>query len=163
MLSTAVAVRSHSRTSRYCWISRIRSWRRERSDSLSRVTRMTRKWVSVRRIIHDPFLLAPVSTCHEYPWASGLLRNASKISVTLLSWLSLLAVLLKCLFSSDKVEITTTRLTALYPGWAGTRKKTFTCSHPVRCCFEWGANDLHGPTDFTAMPSSLASLKSRLV
>ena len=31
-------------------------------------------------------------------------------------------------------------------------------------CLERGANDLHnGPTDATATPSSLASLKSRLV
>jgi len=34
----------------------------------------------------------------------------------------------------------------------------------VVICLERGANDLHnGPTDATATPSSLASLKSRLV
>ena len=30
-------------------------------------------------------------------------------------------------------------------------------------CLECGANDLHGPSDATATPSSLASVKSRMV
>jgi len=73
--SRCCCCRSRSRTSRCCWINKIRSWPSVRSVLLSKVMRTTRRWVYDRRIIHDRFQPAPRLTCHVCQSMSGLCHS----------------------------------------------------------------------------------------